>query len=136
MNDPFKGLTVRQTAALGLAAEYRKAAMRAKRNYENKRDESIMAMMVARKEGVGIKRLAHVWGVAPSFISKMIREAGEKTDVLPTHQHYSQNGGNSSADDPALEGVGAVQRQEHLDQLTPGEVDVPRGVFLPPDSDP
>ena len=133
MKDPFKGLTVRQTAALAFAKEYRKAELVARRNYEAKHAQAIMAVQVARKEGVGIKRLAQVMGVSGARISDLTRS--EKV-VLPTRQRYSQNGEASSPDDPALEGVGAIQREEHLDQLPTGEVDVPRGVFLPPDSDP
>jgi hypothetical protein len=135
--DPFEGLTTRQTAALRLSVQYRKAALLARKKAEVASAEALMSARVARREGVGMKRLAHAWGVAPSYIHTITKgEAGGEKVVLPLTAEYSQNEGTSSADDPALEGVGAIEGEEHLDQLPPGEVDVPRGVFLPPDSDP
>jgi hypothetical protein len=139
-DDPFKDLTVRQAAALRLSVAARQAALLARKNALYKNAQAIAAAVVAREEGVGARRIAIAWGVAAPYIFKatqdMSREAEEKKVVHPLTGEYAQNGGSSSADDPALEGVGSIEGQEHLDQLAPGEVDVPRGVFLPPDSDP
>jgi YesN/AraC family two-component response regulator len=130
--DPFEGLTIRQAAALRLSIKHRQAALLARKNAEVKGAQAIAAVQVARNEGVGMKRLAHALGISPAYIHKVT----QKKVVLPLTADYSETGMTSSADDPALEGVGPIQRKEHLDQLSPGEVDVPRGVFLPPDSDP